>query len=65
MGKHSSMVKRKKDKQTNNGPQNSIFDLCLDDVDLRHLIFMYANSYFTKDLRSTDPIKNRASNSVE
>jgi hypothetical protein len=52
------MVKRKrKTKQTNNGPQNFIFDLCLYDVDLRHLIFMYTNSYITKDLRSADPIK--------
>jgi hypothetical protein len=52
------MVKRKrKTKQTNNGPQNFIFDLCLYDVDLRHLIFRYTNSYNTKDLRSANPIE--------
>jgi hypothetical protein len=34
-----------------------IFDLCLYDVDLRHLIFMYTTSYITKDLRSANPIE--------
>ena len=49
--------KKTNTKQTNNGPQNFIFDLYLYDVDLRHIIFMHSNSYITKDLRSADPIE--------